>query len=152
MKPEEFIAAIAPMAKACMAKSGIPASFTIAQGAIESGWGTAKTTVNAHNLFNIKADSSWHGPTWQMASEEVIAGKTVVQPAKWRLYPDWQACIDDRPLFLRTNRRYANCFSAKTPEEWAHAIAAAGWATDPNYADKIIATMCARNLQQFDKL
>jgi len=151
MTPEDFIASIAPAARASMAKTGIPASFTIAQAALESGWGSSKTAVNARNLFNIKADASWRGATYQMPSEEVVAGKVVVQPAKWRSYPHWQACIDDRAAFLRANPRYARCFMAKSGEAWALAVAAAGYATDPNYAAKVIATMRSRNLKQYDK-
>lgn len=151
MKPEDFIVAVAPAARASMALTGIPASFTIAQAALESGWGSSKTAANARNLFNIKADSSWRGPYWEMASTEVINGMRVLVPARWRLYPDWQACFDDRAKFFSTNKRYAACFKAVGGEAWARAVQAAGYATDPAYANKIIATMRARNLQQFDQ-
>lgn len=151
MKPADFIAAIAPAARASMALTKIPASFTIAQAALESGWGGSKTTANANNLFNIKADAGWHGPTWSMASTEHLNGKDVVVPARWRLYPDWQACLDDRAKFFSENKRYAGCFKAVGGEAWARAVTAAGYATDPLYAEKLIATMRSHNLQQFDQ-
>lgn len=153
MKPADFIAAVAPAARASMALTGIPASFTIAQAALESGWGTSKTAANAQNLFNIKADPSWCGPYWEMSSTECIGGKNVLVlvPARWRMYPDWHACFDDRAKFLALNRRYAACFKAVGGEAWARAVQAAGYATDPAYADKLIATMRSHNLKQFDK-
>lgn len=151
MKPDDFIAAVSGAARASMAVTQIPASFSIAQAALESGWGSSKTAANANNLFNIKADPSWRGPTWQMASTEHINGKDVLVPARWRRYADWQACFDDRAKFFSGNPRYSACFKAVGGEAWALAVAAAGYATDPSYADKIIATMRARNLHQFDK-
>jgi len=151
MTPADFIAKIAAAARASAKATGIPASFTIAQAALESGWGNSKTTAAANNLFNIKADASWKGASWSMASMEHVNGKDVVQPALWRVYPDWQACLDDRAKFFSTNKRYAGCFKAVGGEAWARAVAAAGYATDPQYADKLIATMRSHNLQQFDQ-
>lgn len=150
MKPDEFIAKIAPAAQASAKLTGIPGGFTIAQAALESGWGGSKTTANANNLFNIKADASWRGAAWQMPSTEHINGKDVVVPARWRMYPDWQACLNDRAKFFRDNPRYAACFKETTSEGWAKAVAKAGYATDVAYADKLIATMHSHNLQQFD--
>lgn len=151
MKPADFIAAIAPAARASMGVTKIPASFTLAQAALESGWATSKTTINAKNLFNIKADKSWHGPAYQMASTEHIGGKDVLVAAKWRMYDTWQACLDDRAKFFADNPRYAACFKETTGHGWARAVARAGYATDPNYAESLIAVMDGRNLTQFDK-
>lgn len=151
MTPKDFIAAIGPAAQASMRASKIPASFTIAQAALESGWGTSKTAINAKNLFNIKADPSWKGPTWSMASEEHLNGKDVVVPALWRMYPNWQACFDDRSKFFATNNRYKNCYKAVGGEAWARAVAAAGFATDPNYAAKLIAVIRTHYLITFDQ-
>lgn len=150
MKPDDFIAMLAPAARASAKATGIPASFTLAQAALESGWGTSKTAANARNLFNIKADASWHGPWWAMASTEHVGTKDVLQAARWRMYPDWQACLDDRAQFFKSNPRYAACFKAAGGEAWARAVAAAGYATDPDYAAKLIATMRSHNLQQYD--
>jgi len=151
MTPNDFIAKIAPAARASAKLTGIPASFTIGQAALESGWGSSKTTTNANNLFNIKADASWNGASWAMASTEYINGKDEIDAARWRLYPDWQACLDDRAKFFSENKRYADCFKANGGEGWARAVAAAGYATDPDYAEKLIATMRSHNLHQFDE-
>lgn len=150
MNPNEFILAIAPAARENAKTSGIPASFTIAQAALESGWGTSRTAAMAHNLFNIKADKSWTGPVYQMASTEYINGKNVLVPANWRMYPDYDACFADRALFFKQNPRYAACFKETSGEGWAKAVQKAGYATDPLYADKLVLTINARKLAQYD--
>jgi len=150
MLKADFIAAIAPAARACMLTTGIPASFTIAQAALESGWGKSQTCAMAHNLFNIKADASWHGPVYQMASTEHVDGKDVLQPANWRMYPNWQACIDDRAKFFTNNHRYDNCRNLVGGEAWARMVAADHYATDLGYADKLLAVIHSNNLTQYD--
>ncbi|MBB3213410.1 flagellar protein FlgJ [Herbaspirillum sp. Sphag1AN] len=148
MNPKDFIAKIAPGAQACMRDTKIPASFTIAQAALESGWG-AKAPGN--NLFGIKADPSWHGPTVDFSTHEVVAGKSVPLVDKFRAYPDWGACLLDHAKFLTTNKRYAPAFMhSDNAEQFTLAVAAAGYATDPQYATKIIAEIRSRNLMQYD--
>ena len=60
MKPGDFIKAIGPAAQASSQTTHIPASFTIAEGALESGWGASQLALQGFNLFGVKADSSWH--------------------------------------------------------------------------------------------
>lgn len=151
MTPQDFIAALLPAAQECHRKYGIPASFTIAQAASESRWGDSDLAKKACNLFGVKADPSWHGPTFNLGTGEHLNGKDVFVPASWRKYADWQECMEDRAQFFIKNRRYASCFQQTTGEGWARAVAAAGYATDPKYADKLIATMDGRQLGRFDK-
>jgi flagellum-specific peptidoglycan hydrolase FlgJ len=150
MKPDEFIAQIAPGAQECMRVTKIPASVTIAQAALESGWGRK---APGNNLFGIKADKSWTGPVVEFDTHEVIKGKSVPIVAKFRAYANWADCLVDRGKFLLTNKRYAPAFlHSDNAEQFTLAIAAAGYATDPNYAAKVIATIRARKLADFDKL
>jgi flagellar protein FlgJ len=148
MKPEEFLDKILPAARATQAATGIPASFTIAQAALESFWGQLAL---GNNLFGVKADSSWHGPTVSFRTTEHIDGADVHPIGKFRAYPSWQACMDDHAAFLKENGRYASCFHEKTGEGWARAVAAAGYATDPDYAKKLVAIIHGRNLTRFDQ-
>jgi flagellum-specific peptidoglycan hydrolase FlgJ len=150
MTPQDFLTQLLPAAQDCHRKYGIPASFTLAQAAGESRWGDSMLAKQAFNLFSVKADSSWHGPIYKIATGEVLNGKAVVVPASWRKYASWAECMEDRVKFLQTNKRYAACFKETTGEGWARAIAAAGYATDPAYATKLIAIMNGRNLQRFD--
>ena len=150
--PALFIAAIAPAAVASAAKTLVPASFTIAEAALESGWGTSQLAIQARNLFGVKADPSWRGPTFSLQTREFLHGQWVMVPAKWRAYADWQGCMDDHAAFLHGNPRYASCFDHTNGEGFAQAVADAHYATDPAYADKLIATMRAHDLAQFDRV
>jgi flagellum-specific peptidoglycan hydrolase FlgJ len=150
MTPDDFITAVAPAARASAATTKIPASFTVAEGALESGWGSTGLATQAMNLFGIKADPSWHGPTWSMQTREFLNGQWVMVPALWRKYSDWLGSISDHAQFLLTNPRYAPAFAYVSGTTFARAIAAAGYATDPNYAAKIISIIKTHNLSALD--
>lgn len=152
MKPQEFLDQLVPAAQACQRATGIPASFTLAQAALESAWGASGLARRGFNLFGVKADRAWKGPVVWMDTAEVINGKRVIVPAKWRAYPTWLDCMTDRAAFFRTNPRYAKCFQEVTGHGWARAVARAGYATDPEYAERLIAVMDGRNMTRFDNL
>jgi flagellar protein FlgJ len=152
MQPSDFIALVAPSAQQCMQASKVPASVTIAQAALESAWGASGLSVRGKNLFGIKADSSWHGPTVTMPTTEFINGQRVTVRAPFRAYSDWLGSIQDHAAFLVANHRYAPAFATTDGEAFAHAIAAAGYATDPNYAALLVSIMRAHDLAQFDKV
>ncbi|WP_081067361.1 glycoside hydrolase family 73 protein [Burkholderia cepacia] len=145
--PAAFIEAIAPAARDCMRRTRVPASVTVAQAALESSWG--KRTPG-FNLFGIKADSSWHGPTTADVTHEVVHGQRITITAHFRAYDDWQGSIDDHAAFLTDNPRYATAFACTSGPAFAKTIAEAGYATDPQYADKLIAIMNAHHLAEFD--
>ncbi|MGO4379756.1 glycoside hydrolase family 73 protein [Pseudoduganella sp. RAF53_2] len=151
MTPAEFVAAVGPAARASMAVTRIPASFTVAQAALESSWGKSQLAVQARNLFGVKASAGWTGDVLTMDTREFIKGQWVVVPARWRTYADWLACIDDHAQFLLKNPRYKPAFACRDAESFVRAVAAAGYATDPQYADKIIAVIRGRSLTALDK-
>ena len=151
MPPSAFLALMVGPAQACQRATGIPASFTLAQAALESGWG-AKAPGN--NLFGIKADKAWKGPTATFATHENERGQNVLITDTFRAYPTWQASMEDHAAFFKANPRYRDCFRETTGEGWARAVAAAGYATDPNYASLLISVMGnrpgGRNMAQYD--
>lgn len=150
MKPQDFIALIGPAARACHKSSGVPASITVSQAALESGWGESGLTKTANNLFGIKADSLWRGETVTLDTKEFIRRQWVVVPAKWRKYPTWQASVDDHAAFLKRNSRYKDCFLCVSAQTFARALLKAGYATDPEYANKLIRLMDTYNLSSLD--
>jgi flagellum-specific peptidoglycan hydrolase FlgJ len=150
MTPENFIAAISPAAKTSALTSKVPASFVVAEGALESGWGASQLCTQAMNIFGVKADPSWHGPTWSMQTREYLNGQWVVVPALWRKYSDWLGSIADHAQFLLTNPRYKPAFAYTTGALFAQAIQAAGYATDPDYANKIISIIKTHGLRMLD--
>ena len=147
MTPADFIAAISPAAVSSSAKTRVPASFTIAEGALESGWGSH---APGNNLFGVKADPSWTGEVTTKLTRECVAGVWHTETDNFRAYPDWQGCMDDHAAFLHSNERYASAFQCTDGIAFARAIAAAGYATDPDYADKLASIINEHNLTQFD--
>ncbi|WP_304991917.1 glycoside hydrolase family 73 protein [Burkholderia plantarii] len=147
MKPDDFIAAIAPAAQASAKVTRIPASFTVAQAALESSWGAL---APGHNLFGIKADASWHGPVVMENTHEHLQGRDVAIIDAFRAYPDWLGSIADHAQFLTSNPRYRSAFAYTSGATFAKAIAEAGYATDPNYAAKLISIIKSHNLSALD--
>jgi flagellum-specific peptidoglycan hydrolase FlgJ len=148
--PTEFIMRLTTPAVESQRKSGIPASITIAQAALESAWGESGLAKSGNNLFGIKADSQWRGETLTLNTREFIRDQWVVVPAKWRKYGSWQSSIDDHAAFLKLNPRYKPCFLCTTAQAFAHALTQTGYATDPDYANKLIALMNRHQLQSLD--
>jgi flagellar rod assembly protein/muramidase FlgJ len=148
--PAEFIMRLTNAAVESQRKSGVPASITIAQAALESAWGESGLVKAGNNLFGIKADSRWRGETLTLNTREFIKGQWLVVPAKWRKYASWQTSIDDHANFLRQNPRYQPCFACQTADAFARALVKAGYATDPSYADKLISLIQRHQLLALD--
>lgn len=153
MTPGEFIAAIAPAAVVSMNVTKIPASFTIAQAALESRWGDSDLCKLGRNLFGVKTAGLpvWTGRILSMPTAEYVDGKRVVITAQWRAYDSWLACINDHAQFILRNPRYAPALAARSSVTgFVKALAAAGYATDPDYVVKILAIIAGRKLEQYD--
>lgn len=147
MNPNDFIATVAQAAQASATKTKIPASFTVAEGALESGWGAH---APGFNLFGIKADPQWKGAVTVQRTREFLNGSWIFINARFRAYPDWLGSISDHAQFLLDNPRYQPAFAYTSGVTFAQAVAAAGYATDPDYASKIITIIKAHNLSSLD--
>ena len=149
--PQAFIDALRGPALASARATGVPASFAIAEAALESSWGTSLLAREARNLFGVKADRAWQGDVYTLQTREYLNGRWVMVPARWRKYADWGGSLGDHAAFLRSNPRYSRAFQAPDGISFARAVADAGYATDPDYADKIITVMLGRHLLDLDK-
>ena len=147
MTPQDFIAAVSTAARASAATTRIPASFTVAEAALESGWGAH---CPGFNLFGVKADMSWKGPFTTKVTHEVVDGKGTTETARFRAYTGWLGSILDHAQFLLTNPRYKPAFAWSDGASFAKAVAAAGYATDPDYASKIIEIISQHKLSALD--
>ncbi|MEK8128648.1 glycoside hydrolase family 73 protein [Paenibacillus filicis] len=146
MTAAEFIAKIAPLAQVEQLRTSVLASITIAQGALESAWGRS---APGNNLFGIK------GAGTTQDTKEYINGQWVTIKAGFRAYPDWTGSIVDHSDFLVQNGRYARAgfFQACAALDYkgaARALQQAGYATDPNYANKLISLIESNGLQKYD--
>lgn len=151
---QQFIQKIAPLAVEDMKKTKIPASLTIAQACLESADGNSGLTQKANNLFGIKGT----GPAGsvEMPTKEYVNGKWITVNARFRKYHNWAESIEDHSKLLlngttwnRNLYRGAVGVDGKTA---AVAVAKAGYATDPQYAQKLIAIMDRYNLYQYDEM
>ena len=146
MSKQEFVALATVAAVASSRASGFPAGITVAQAALESDWGNSQLSRVAHNYFGIKA----HGDHAfiELPTCEVRDGKTVRCTARFARYESMQACFADRDRLIATLGCYAEARAcAADPEAFIRALAK-HWATDPLYAEKVLAIYRQHNLDQ----
>jgi flagellar protein FlgJ len=144
-----FIRMIAPLAKEQAKKYGVPASVTIAQAALETGWG-GKTIGAGKNLFGIKALGGKKGTIaiGIVNSMTIDGGKSHSQP--FRAYASWGDSIRDHSLFLQ-GPRYKPCMAVKNnPNEFARQLQKCGYCPEGTYATTLIQIMKQNNLYQYD--
>jgi flagellum-specific peptidoglycan hydrolase FlgJ len=159
MTREEYIKKFGSVVLEAVKGTGLFPSLMMAQAILESsdkhGVPGNSTLARLHNNhFGIKADKSWLGPKVNLKTREVFDGSEVVIGDFFRVYEDATQSFRDRVAFLKKHTRYtkAGVFLAKTPEEQAEALKAAGYATDPNYATILNALIKKLNLYGLDKL
>ena len=148
----DFIQRIASAASQDMQCFGILASVTMAQAILESGWGTSELAKHANALFGIKADKRWSGRTYEIKTKEWYDGnEPVIIVDKFRAYSTWKASIADHTAFLTASPRYRYVIGEQDYKKACKALQAAGYSTDPDYANKLIRLIEKYNLTQYDK-
>ena len=151
MEKQTFIQTVGEAAHKDMEKSGVLASLTIAQAILESGWGTSELAQNANALFGIKADSRWSGKAYSKETQECYDGVNYTTvTALFRAYGSWDESIADHSTFLLTGSRYAAVIGEKDYKTACKAIKAAGYATAPDYAEKLISLIESYGLTAYD--
>ncbi len=142
---DSFVARMGPSARAASAASGVPAPLILAQAALESGWGKreirAEDGSQSFNLFGIKADRGWKGPTVEISTTEYVDGEPQKVRAKFRAYASYDEAFADYAKFITRNPRYANVLATDDPARAAHGLQRAGYATDPQYGHKLVRIM-----------
>ena len=122
--------------------TGIPASFMLGQAGHETGWGRSEIKVKggdpSFNLFGIKAGASWKGKVAEVTTTEYVNGVAQKKVARFRAYDSYEDSFKDYARLISESPRYAK---AREQTGSVHAFASglqkAGYATDPNYADKL---------------
>ncbi|WDE13221.1 flagellar assembly peptidoglycan hydrolase FlgJ [Thalassomonas haliotis] len=145
-QPQDFVSALTGPAKMVEKKLGVPFEVVIAQAALETGWGQkiiqTEQGQSSNNLFNIKADSRWQGESASKDTLEYEQGVVVKKSAPFRVYQSLTESAQDYINFLSNNDRYQNTLEKSGDvEQFLHSLQKAGYATDPNYANKILGTM-----------
>ncbi len=141
----EFVSHMASAAKAAERMSGVPARLILGQAALESGWGKREIRYDdgrtSYNLFGIKAGDSWRGKVVNVMTTEYEDGvaRKVMQP--FRAYNSYAESFADYARLIGGNSRYEAVAQARDEVDAARRIQAAGYATDPRYAEKLIGIM-----------
>lgn len=126
-----------------MLKYRIPASITLAQGLLESGAGSSKLTRQGNNHFGIKCHG-WQGGT--------IYADDDYRNECFRAYTNAYESFEDHSKFLANGSRYRSLFSlsVKDYKGWARGLKKAGYATNPQYADRLIDIIQLYKLDRYD--
>lgn len=149
-----FIRAILPTAQEEEAKTGLKTSITLAQACVESDFGQSTLASKYHNLFGIKAYGGV--PQVILETQEFVNGKEITVKSAFRTYDSWAASIEDHTaLFVNgvdwDPNHYKNILSAATYQEAAADLQKDGYATDPNYTQKIVDMIQTYHFDQYDK-
>ena len=137
-----FQEAMQPHAEAASQGTGIPAHFMLGQAALESGWGKREIKgangEPSYNLFGIKATGNWNGKVVEATTTEYINGVKQTRVEKFRAYDSYEDSFKDFANLMRNNPRYAEVMNnLQNANGYAQAIQNAGYATDPEYANKL---------------
>jgi len=141
---EQYIEQYKHIAVSNMKQYGIPASITLAQGILESASGNSDLARKANNHFGIKCHAGWTGKTFHKdddAKNECFRG-----------YRKAEESFTDHAIFLSTRSRYASLFELDITDYkgWAHGLKAAGYATNPAYAQRLITLIERHELYRYD--
>ncbi|WP_018691118.1 flagellar assembly peptidoglycan hydrolase FlgJ [Algicola sagamiensis] len=140
--PASFVQALIPLAEKAAKKLGVSPHALVAQAALETGWGQkvipGKNGQSSNNLFNIKADRAWQGEKATVSTLEFRDGIGRKEKANFRSYSSIEDSFDDYVAFLQGKDRYQEALKqGKNSEKYFEALQKAGYATDPNYANKL---------------
>ena len=144
--PEEYIQTYKDIAMREMREHRIPASITLAQGILESGAGNSALAREANNHFGIKCHKGWTGKTYYMDDD--------AKDECFRKYKNAEESFRDHSEFLCTRSRYAALFELEITdyEGWARGLKAAGYATNPKYAQLLIDRIKLYDLAKYDQI
>ncbi|HEY5806779.1 MAG TPA: flagellar assembly peptidoglycan hydrolase FlgJ, partial [Povalibacter sp.] len=140
----DFVRQMLPHAQAAARELGVDPHALLAQAALETGWGKSVPCNAAgecsFNLFGIKAGGSWPGATVNVPTLEFEEGVAVRKVDRFRAYESPADSFRDYARLIRNNPRYENALNAGSDVAgFAAALQSGGYATDPDYARKIVA-------------
>jgi flagellar protein FlgJ len=139
---QSFVDRLQPHAQAASRTTGIPAHLIIGQAALESGWGKREIKMTdgstSFNLFSVKAGKGWNGKVAEITTTEYTNGVAHKQTERFRAYGSYTEAFQDYAKLLSDNPRYAAVIGQDGAQGFAQELQKAGYATDPNYADKLV--------------
>jgi peptidoglycan hydrolase FlgJ len=141
--PAEFVAQLRPHVERAAARLGVEPEVLIAQAALETGWGEHRIVAadgrDSFNLFGIKAAADWPGDAITVSTLEFVDGVPERRRERFRAYSGLAQAVDDYADLVSSRPWYRGALAAGTGEGYLRGLQAGGYATDPHYADKILA-------------
>ncbi|EWH09953.1 flagellar rod assembly protein/muramidase FlgJ [Catenovulum agarivorans DS-2] len=143
---QDFVDKLLPYATMAAEKLGISPIAMIGQAALETGWGQKMMQKfdgsNALNFFGIKADGRWDGDKTTVSTLEYKNGVAHQERAQFRAYSNIAESMQDYADFILNSPRYQQAVEVgKDVKQYFSELQKAGYATDPNYADKIMSVL-----------
>lgn len=149
MAAVDFIKKLAPGAKKVQKKYKVLASLVIAQGCLESGFGSSDLSKQAYNLFGIKGTYNGKYVLMWTKEQDKQGNETRVQ-APFRKYPSFAESLEDLGSLYTRLSRYKAVVGEKDYQKATAAVAKGGYATDINYAMKLNSIIFTYKLTQYD--
>ncbi len=140
---EDFITRLFPTAKVIAQDLGVDPKILLAQAALETGWGKYimhdELGKASYNLFGIKDGSRWQGQSVNSNTLEVEQGVVVKRQDTFRMYENFEQSFQDYVDFVKSSPRYEQAIkSVQDAKQYVRSLQQSGYATDPDYAEKII--------------
>ena len=152
MERNDFINLISSIVIIENEKRGNPlfSSVVIAQAILETGFGTSSLMMKANAVFGIKAFSNWKGKVYSAKTKEVYDGNITTITDTFRAYNSLVESVSDYFDLICKTERYRKALTTETPEQCITEIKNGGYATDPNYVDKIMIIIGQNKLTKYD--
>ena len=149
---QNFLSRMKEHAIAASNATGIPAKFLLGHAALESGWGNGEIRTAdgspSHNLFGIKAGRNWKGATVDVTTTEYVDGAPRKMVQTFRAYASYAQAFQDYASLLQNSPRYAAVLKQSDGAGFAQGLQRAGYATDPQYAEKLTRILNGASLRQ----
>ena len=151
-QPQVFVADIWPQAQQAGERLGVNPALLVAQSALETGWGKHTMKLadgsSSFNLFGIKAGADWDAAVVTRSSLEYRDGALNSEVSAFRAYSSPAESLADYAEFIESSPRYNAALKAGVDDRgYIETIHRAGYATDPDYADKVMAILQGETLQ-----
>ncbi|MCW8878756.1 MAG: flagellar assembly peptidoglycan hydrolase FlgJ [Kangiellaceae bacterium] len=140
---QKFISQLLPYAQKAAEKLNLDPRVLISQAALETGWGKFimhdERGNPGFNLFGIKANSNWNGDTIKIDTLEIVESQVKKIKASFRKYESFAQSFEDYVDFISTQPRYQKAVeSSQEPKKFTEQLQSSGYATDPEYSNKIM--------------
>ncbi len=150
---QDFIDSVKPYAVKAAQSLGVHPGVLIAQAALETGWGKYFGQDShgrpSFNLFGIKSDTRWSGDSVSTTTIEFNQGLPEKVRQNFRAYDSIKESFNDYVEFVQENPRYQKALeNTADPKQYLENLHQGGYATDPNYADKIHSIFIRESLHQ----